>query len=214
MYCIVLDCDNTPSLINGIDGSMNITSIDIEQIGNLFLRHTNRCSGNTHHTVIDCYDSSFHTVTLLLVLLLFSINLSIPFEILSSVILAYPWVMIMLECPIILAMLSIAMLFGDKEDSEPMSGLMVGQIICSAQDYTYLFFSCQMESLFGNGNTGLCISVVLYKSRICSAIGCRYDCFHSRFLTVDTYKASAFRCRFNMTGMKLLDVRIGKSCQT
>ena len=40
-------------------------------------------------------------------LLLFSISLSISFEILSSVILAYPWVVLIFECPIILAMLSI-----------------------------------------------------------------------------------------------------------
>ena len=40
-------------------------------------------------------------------LLLFSISLSISFEILSSVILAYPWVVVIFECPIILAMLSI-----------------------------------------------------------------------------------------------------------
>lgn len=39
--------------------------------------------------------------------LLFSISLSISFEILSSVILAYPWVVLIFECPIILAMLSI-----------------------------------------------------------------------------------------------------------
>lgn len=91
---------------------------------------------------------------------------------------------------------------------------MVGQIIGSAQDYTYLIY------LMPNG-----IPAWQRKYKIVH-IGCivqvenllryrmkRYDRFHSRFLTVDTDKASAFRCRFNMTGMKLLDVRIGKPCQ-
>ena len=95
-----------------------------------------------------------------------------------------------------------------------MTGLVVGQIISPAQYYTdfpyfmpngiparqreyrvmYIGGVVQVQNLFGYRMQG-------------------DNSFHSRFLAVDTDEASAFGCRFNMTGIQLLDVCICKPGQ-
>lgn len=67
-----------------------------------------------------------------------SISLSMSLEILSSVIRAYPCVVLILECPIILAILSIGMSAEIRECSEAVPTLMIGQVFLFSYGYSQL----------------------------------------------------------------------------
>ena len=65
-----------------------------------------------------------------------SISLSISLEILSSVIRAYPCVVLILECPIILAILSIGMSAEIKKSAEAVPTLVIGQVFLFPYGYS------------------------------------------------------------------------------
>ena len=67
-----------------------------------------------------------------------SINLSMSLDILSSVIRAYPCVVRILECPIILAMLSIGISAEIRKRSETVPTLMIGQVFLFSYGYSQL----------------------------------------------------------------------------